>query len=550
MHESTDAELIAQFRSGEESASAELYARHRVAAWRFAVSIAGRSDAEDLVSEAFLRVFAALRKGVGPDTAFRAYLITTLRNTHLGAIRRDGRLIWVEDYSAVEKHAPTSDDFSLRGESSLLARAFTSLPERWQVVLWHTTIEHDPHEDVARILGISPSAVAALAYRARGGLRQAYLAAHLAETGDDTCREVREQLPAFELGRLSPRVAAEIEAHLEECDDCRAAGTELRGITANVGALLAPALLGAAATHLPSGGATTAGVPGTGLRLLRRLRPPRSAVATTGLAAASVAIVAGALVAQSLEPWSEPTTTVSTPAIVSSGDEVDPPTAPTTPAPHDLEDADGDTVTDPTAPATTPRSTEPRSTEPSPTTTATDDSRSGGEPTAPPRREDRSSGVAPSGARETDNGNDTGTAAEPVPTTVPPVEPEPTEPETPSGTTSDQRLSVISTSSWAGHALVRLAIDSADVAPRLTLHITSAGYWSIPLAHGATCTSTSGAKAPTTVTCTFDSGYSGPLSLLLVDHEGGAAVSATLDADGNDDPAPADNVVEVTIPEE
>ncbi len=541
MHESTDAELIAQFRSGEESASAELYARHRVAAWRFAVSITGRSDAEDLVSEAFLRVFAALRKGVGPDTAFRAYLITTLRNTHLGAIRRDGRLIWVEDYSAVEKHAPTSDEFSLRGESSLLARAFTSLPERWQVVLWHTTIEHDPHEEVARVLGISPSAVAALAYRARGGLRQAYLAAHLAETSDATCREVREQLPALELGRLSPRVAAEIEAHLETCDACNAAYAELRGITANVGALLVPALFGGAVAGLPMSGAPVTGLPGAGLR---RLRLPRSAAATTGLAAASVAIVAAALVARSLEPWSTSSSTVSTPAIVSSGDHFRPPTTPATPTPHDVEDTDGDrdTVTDPAADAPAPRPTAPE-----PTAPTADDTPSADEPTTPPRAQKHSSGIVPRGDTRTDAGTGTGigTGTATDPTTAPP-----TEPETPSGTTFDQRLSVASTSSWAGHALVRLAITSPDVAPRITLRITSAGYWSIPLTHGATCTSTSGASAPTTVTCTFDSAYTGTLSVLLVDHDEGIALSATVAADGNDDPVPADNAVDVTIPDD
>ena len=57
----------------------------------------------------------------------------------------------------------------------MIARAFASLPERWQAVLWHTEIEGARPADVAPLLGLTANGVAALAYRAREGLRQAYL---------------------------------------------------------------------------------------------------------------------------------------------------------------------------------------------------------------------------------------------------------------------------------------------------------------------------------------------------------------------------------------
>ena len=56
--------------------------------------------ADDLVAEAFAKVLDTLRSGGGPDLAFRAYLLTTLRNTLYDRIRRDRRLELSDDMSA------------------------------------------------------------------------------------------------------------------------------------------------------------------------------------------------------------------------------------------------------------------------------------------------------------------------------------------------------------------------------------------------------------------------------------------------------------------
>ncbi|MFP3686343.1 hypothetical protein SB847_21820, partial [Bacillus sp. SIMBA_026] len=66
-------------------------------------------------------------------------------------------------------------------ESQTVAKAFRSLPERWQAVLWYLDVERMKPAAVAPILGLSPNAVSALALRAREGLRREYLQAHIAE---------------------------------------------------------------------------------------------------------------------------------------------------------------------------------------------------------------------------------------------------------------------------------------------------------------------------------------------------------------------------------
>ena len=75
---------------------------------------------------------------------------------------------------------PWEDTAVAELDSTLAARAFHRLPERWQTVLWHTEVEQESPAEVAPLLGLTPNGVAALAYRAREGLRQAYLQEHLA----------------------------------------------------------------------------------------------------------------------------------------------------------------------------------------------------------------------------------------------------------------------------------------------------------------------------------------------------------------------------------
>ena len=135
--------------------------------------------------------------------------------------------------------------------------------------------------------------MSALAYRAREGLRQAFLTMHLSDISDDHCRWVNEHLGAYVRQGLAKRDAAKVEDHLDECRRCTAMYLELTEVNSNLTAIIAPLLLGAAATgYLAStGSAGTAGA----LTLLGRVRDvimANAGVAATGAAAAGVAAVA------------------------------------------------------------------------------------------------------------------------------------------------------------------------------------------------------------------------------------------------------------------
>ena len=223
--EASDAELIAAFRAGDADAYARLYRRHAEPARRLARRLTGSAaDADDLVAEAFATLLAALRGGRGPDTAFRAYLFTTVRNACFSRSRVERRVRPVEDITRLDPGVPWTDPVLAELESTLAARAYTRLPERWRVVLWHTAVERGTPAGIADRLGLSANGAAALAYRAREGLRQAYLQEHVTRGPH---RETVDRLGAWTRGRLPAAQRTAVEAHLGTCGGCRSLADEL-----------------------------------------------------------------------------------------------------------------------------------------------------------------------------------------------------------------------------------------------------------------------------------------------------------------------------------
>ncbi len=255
-----DAELISRVREGDLEAYGDLYARHVDAARRLARQLVRGPDSDDLVSDAFAKVMAVLQRGGGPDVAFRAYLLTAVRRLHVDRIRATSRLTTTDDLEAFDPGVPFQDTAVAQFENGAAARAFASLPERWQLVLWHLEVEGQKPAEIAVLLGMSPNSVSALAYRAREGLRQAFLAAHLTTADQAECRWVTERLGGYVRKGLSKRDHDKVALHLDVCPRCTAMYLELNEVNDNLAGIIAPLLLGGlAAGYLGSGGAGAAG---------------------------------------------------------------------------------------------------------------------------------------------------------------------------------------------------------------------------------------------------------------------------------------------------
>ncbi len=252
----TDPELISLVRAGDVTVYGTLFRRHVEAATRLARLLVGGSDADDLVSEAFVKVLSVLLSGGGPDVAFRAYLLTAVRRLHIDKIRSNQRTT-TDDLAPFDPGVPFTDTAVAGFEGGAAAKAFASLPERWQMVLWHLEVENQKPSDIAPLLGMTPNSVSALAYRAREGLRQAFLTMHSGDLVNEACRETNASLGAYVRGGLSRRESTRVETHLEHCRRCAAVYLELSEVNSSLAALLGPALLGSAAAAYLGGGAAT-----------------------------------------------------------------------------------------------------------------------------------------------------------------------------------------------------------------------------------------------------------------------------------------------------
>lgn len=224
----TDAALIEAVRNGQTEAFGSLYERHVAAAYNLARQLSrSRTDSDDLVSESFTRMLGILRAGRGPNSAFRAYLLTAVRHVAYDKTRRDRRTELTEDVTTVfgvktEKIGEQFRDTILDEQETQLARsAFGQLPERWQSILWGTEIEGKSAVELAPRLGLTANGVYALAMRARRGLREAYLSAHLTSPATKHCDIVHAMLAAWTRGTLAPTRAREVQNHLAACKDCQ-----------------------------------------------------------------------------------------------------------------------------------------------------------------------------------------------------------------------------------------------------------------------------------------------------------------------------------------
>ncbi|MGW3953673.1 RNA polymerase sigma factor [Streptomyces sp. NPDC004752] len=219
-----DQELTQLVRSGDTEAFAELFHRHRAAATRLAsLHISDAYTAQDVVAEAFFRVLQALKSGGGPSTSFRSYLLRVLRNLVTESGRSSGRQMPVPDVSVYEvEYAASAGNEAIRNyEHGLVWEALSSLSDRWRTILWCTIVQSQQPASIADTMGISPNSVAALAYRAKEGLRQAYLSVHLDQKGHSgRCSYYVGRLPAYARGRLGACGSEEVMSHLGGCDPC------------------------------------------------------------------------------------------------------------------------------------------------------------------------------------------------------------------------------------------------------------------------------------------------------------------------------------------
>ena len=403
----SDAQLIEGVRAGDDRAYEELFRRHSSAVRRYARTCCRDAHtADDLTAEVFARTLQAVRGGKGPGEAVRAYLMTAVRHVGAAWTRSAKREQLVDDFAVFAAQATRTAELSEadtldlgadvlamhEADRSMAMQAFRSLPERWQAVLWHTTVEEESPSEVAPLFGLTANATAALAVRAREGLRQAYLQAHVSRslTAGGDCAQYADRLGAHARSGLRTRAERGMRKHLDECAKCRLAAGELDRLNAGIPALLPVAVIGwfaagyavkaagvvaggavgaagAGAAAATTGSAFSGGGAAGGAAASEGIGAPLKA----GIAAAVALVAAGAIVwalAGDDRPAPEPKP-VAKPPVAAPAAPMPPPEP--TPSPQPSPPPSSPAPVAPPAPEPTPTPTPTPTSTPTPTPTPT-----------------------------------------------------------------------------------------------------------------------------------------------------------------------------------
>lgn len=197
-----DAQLLGQWRGGDNSAGAQLFDRHADAVGRFFENKV-RSGTDDLIQQTFLRLVEG-RERIRDGVAFRGFILGVARNVlreHLRRLTR-GREVDPEVESMAELAPGPSTLLGACREQRLLLEGLRRLPVEHQVALELYYWEGLNAAQIAEIMEISHSAMRSRLTKARALLREAMV--QLAESPqllestvnglDDWASQLRQQL--------------------------------------------------------------------------------------------------------------------------------------------------------------------------------------------------------------------------------------------------------------------------------------------------------------------------------------------------------------------
>lgn len=211
--EDSEADLLRRARSNDTQALSVLYSTHRGMARRVALSVSRHLDPDDVVNEAFLSVMAAFSSGHGPTDGFRSYFLTAVQNQARRQSRRAARETAV-DYIPDSRAVAGVDGGA--SDRDLLRRMLARLPREWAQILWSTAVEGHAPADLSSETTTANSS-AARAYRAREGLRRAYLLEEIPAGDRD---HYTSQIPEYIRGKMSLSRYTRMTDHLDTCVGC------------------------------------------------------------------------------------------------------------------------------------------------------------------------------------------------------------------------------------------------------------------------------------------------------------------------------------------
>lgn len=174
MSDPSEHDLVKGVLRGDARCEESLYRRYSVPMFRVCLRYAhDRAEAEDLLQEGFLRVFADLR-----DFRFEGSLEGWIRRVvvraALRALRRRRVFERLDEQTAesADSQAPEFDESLPESDNALVVAFLQRLPPGYRAVLNLYAIEGYSHEEIAGLLGISVGASRSQLFKARARLKK------------------------------------------------------------------------------------------------------------------------------------------------------------------------------------------------------------------------------------------------------------------------------------------------------------------------------------------------------------------------------------------
>jgi RNA polymerase sigma factor (sigma-70 family) len=170
---SSDGDLVARVRAGDERAFAIIVERYRDPLERYSATIVGRDLAEDVVQQAFLGALVALRRPDERPLVLRPWLYRIARNAALNRVARaDHHAEELTDEPAVALGPPELAE--QRRQVDQLVSGIAGLPERQRAAIVGFAFEDLTYSQLARRLETTPQCIRGVLERARRSLADSF----------------------------------------------------------------------------------------------------------------------------------------------------------------------------------------------------------------------------------------------------------------------------------------------------------------------------------------------------------------------------------------
>ena len=176
-----DVRLMLRVKEGDEEALALLIGKHQDAVVGTVAKMLGSgSDAEDIAQQVFVRIWKSAKK-YKPRAKFTTYMFTIMRNLVFNETRRrkirkqvsieEQNEEWGAQITDTQNKSP--DEASLQSELyQAIDKAIANLPEKQRMAVILRRYENTSYDDIAKIVGLSVSAVKSQLFRARVTLKE------------------------------------------------------------------------------------------------------------------------------------------------------------------------------------------------------------------------------------------------------------------------------------------------------------------------------------------------------------------------------------------